>query len=86
MLLEKELRTYAEKLPELLAEQGRFVLISGADVLGTFAAYEDALAAGYEKCGVRPFLVKRISADAKLFGADTLEDVKAFEKAYRESN
>ena len=62
MLLEKELRTYAEKLPELLAEQGRFVLISGEDVLGTFAAYEDALAAGYEKCGVRPFLVKRISA------------------------
>ena len=62
MLLEKELRTYAEKLPELLAEQGRFVLISGEDMLGTFAAYEDALAAGYEKCGVRPFLVKRISA------------------------
>lgn len=62
MPLEKELRTYAEKLPELLAEQGRFVLICGDDVLGTFAAYEDALAAGYEKCGVRPFLVKRISA------------------------
>lgn len=62
MTLEKELKTYAEKLPELLAEQGRFVLICGDDVVGTFAAYEDALAAGYEKCGIKSFLVKRISA------------------------
>ena len=62
MSLEKELRTYAAKLPELLAEEGRFVLISGGEVISTFAAYEDALAAGYEKCGIRPFLVKQISA------------------------
>lgn len=62
MSLEKELCTYAAQLPELLAEEGRFVLISGAQVIGTFAAYEDALAAGYEKCGLRPFLVKQISA------------------------
>ena len=62
MPLETEIKTYAEKLPELLAEQGRFVLVCGKDVIATFAAYEDALAAGYEKCGVKPFLVKRISA------------------------
>lgn len=62
MSLEKELCTYAAKLPELLAQEGRFVLICGTDVIGTFAAYEDALAAGYEKCGIQPFLVKQISA------------------------
>lgn len=62
MSLEKELHTYAEKLPVLLAEEGRFVLICGDDVIGTFAAYEDALAAGYEKAGIAPFLVKRITA------------------------
>lgn len=62
MSLEKEIQTYTDKLPELLAEEGRFVLIGGTEVLGTFAAYEDALAAGYAQCGLRPFLVKRISA------------------------
>ena len=74
MALEKEIKTYSEKLPELLEEQGRFVLICGNDVVGTFVAYEDALAAGYEKCGIKSFLVKRISAvDRANFFSRSLE-------------
>jgi hypothetical protein len=62
MTLERELQTYAERLPKLLADEGRYVLIHGGEVVGIFTAYEDALAAGYERCGLTPFLVKRISA------------------------
>ena len=34
----------------------------GDDVLGIYDSYQDALTAGYEKVGLDPFLVKRISA------------------------
>ena len=60
MALEKELETYKNKLPELLAEEGKYVLIKGDEVVGTFAAYEDALKSGYERFGLEPFLVKQI--------------------------
>lgn len=66
MALEKELETYEAKLEELLANEGGFVLIHGEKVLGVYAAYEDALRAGYEKLGVKPFLVKRIAASESL--------------------
>lgn len=63
MALEKELKVYSDKLPELLGEHaGKFVLIGDDAILGIFAAYEDALNAGYKACGLKPFLVKRIEA------------------------
>jgi hypothetical protein len=63
MALEKELETYHLKLPELKAEEGKFVLISGTEVVGTFTSYEDAIKAGYAKFGPHtPFLVKQIQA------------------------
>ena len=62
MALEKEIETYNRELPNLLAEQGKFVLICGDVVVGTFVSYEDALKIGYEKCGVKPFLVKKIQS------------------------
>jgi len=62
MALEKELETYRNKLPELQAEEGKFVLIKGGDVCGIFAAYEDALKEGYGRFGLEPFLVKEIHA------------------------
>ncbi len=62
MSLEKELETFKRELPGLLAQEGKFVLVAGDAVIGTYAAYEDALAAGYEKCGLKPFLVKKIQA------------------------
>lgn len=62
MALEKELATYNANLPELKAQAGKYVLIHGEDVTDTYSAYDDALKEGYEKCGLEPFLVKRIEA------------------------
>ena len=38
MALEKELETYRRKLQELLADEGKFVLIQGDEVAGVAAA------------------------------------------------
>jgi hypothetical protein len=62
MVLEREIKTYKEKLPELQANEGKFVVICGDTVSGIFDSYQDALAAGYERCGITPFLVKQISS------------------------
>lgn len=63
MALEKELATYKLKLPELKAEEGKFVLIHGEQVKGTYSTYEDAVKEGYETFGLEtPFLVKQIQA------------------------
>lgn len=60
--LETELETYRKALPELLSEAGKFVLIRGQEVLGIYETYEDALKVGYDKCGLDPFLVKKIES------------------------
>jgi len=62
MALEKELATYNAKLPELKDHQGKYVLIHGDDVVDFFAAYEDAIKAGYQRFQLAPFLVKQINA------------------------
>lgn len=62
MPLERELATYREKLPELSKQEGRYVLIHGADVVDTFASYEDALRQGYRMFGLHPFMVKQIQS------------------------
>lgn len=66
MALETELATYKAKLPELKAQEGRYVLIQGADLIDTFSSYDDALKAGYAKFGLSPFLVKKIEASEHL--------------------
>jgi hypothetical protein len=60
--LEQELEVYREKLPTLLLEEGKFALIGDNALVGVFDNYGDALKAGYEKFGLRPFLVKEIKA------------------------
>ena len=60
MALEKELATYTTKLEELKLQAGKYVLIHGDDVVGTYDSYNDALKEGYEKFSLEPFLVKRI--------------------------
>lgn len=62
MALETELETYKAKLPELLQEEGKFVLIHGDQVIDTFGTYEDAVKEGYAKFKLEPFLVKQIQA------------------------
>jgi len=60
--LKRELETYERKKADLLAQAGKFVVIKGDDVIGVYESYADALKIGYDKCGLNPFLVKRIQA------------------------
>lgn len=57
--LSKELQVFEEKLPENLEYVGKFALVSGDD-FSVFETYADALKIGYERYGLKPFLVKRI--------------------------
>ena len=66
MALERELATYKAKLPELTADEGKFVLIHEDEVAGTFTSYEDAIKIGYEKYKLKPFLVKQIRATERV--------------------
>ena len=59
--LEKEVATFeAKRLDLLAAHRGRWVLIRGDRVVGTFHCWDDALDRGYEEFGPGPFLVKQI--------------------------
>ncbi|MCW5621003.1 MAG: hypothetical protein KIS79_07860 [Burkholderiales bacterium] len=61
--LELELKTYQSLLPTLIGkDDGKFALIKGEELVGVYDSYPDALKIGYEKFGVEPFLVKKISA------------------------
>ena len=62
MALEKELETYKRKLPELKADEGKFALIRGDELVGVFGTYEDALTEGYKLFELEPFLVQKIQA------------------------
>lgn len=59
--LQRELATYAKKLPELLAQSGKFALVKGDELIGVYDSYQDALTAGYKQFALDPFLVKRIA-------------------------
>jgi hypothetical protein len=60
MALEREIETYRRKLPELLANKGKFVVIHGEDVMGIFDNMDDALRVGYESFLNEPFLMREI--------------------------
>jgi hypothetical protein len=61
--LETELQTFEEHREELVGtSNGKFVLIRGTEVLGTFDTQADALAEGYKTLGNVPFLVRHIQA------------------------
>jgi hypothetical protein len=60
--LERETETYRRELPRLLAggHAGRFALIKGADVIGTWESQAEALEAGRERFGLESIAVKKI--------------------------
>lgn len=62
MALESEQQTYQRELPKLLASAGKYALVHGDQVAGIYDTYPDALKIGYERFGLKPFLVKRIAA------------------------
>ncbi len=60
--LQKEIETYNAKLPELIASSiGKFVLVKGDSIEGTYDTYADALKIGYERFKLAPFMVKQIA-------------------------
>ena len=75
MALERELETYNRKLPELMAEEGKFALIEGDDVVGIYGTYEDALKEGYQKFKLNPFLVKQIQVAERVQFVTRLLDI-----------
>jgi hypothetical protein len=60
--LEQEFATYRRELPRLLAEghAGRFALIRGPQVLGTWDTQAAASEEGRRRFGLAPITVKRI--------------------------
>lgn len=62
--LQTELGTFRRELPTLLADptnRGKFALVRGTTVAGVFPTFEAGLAAGYDRFGFEPFLVKEVT-------------------------
>jgi hypothetical protein len=60
-MLEEERQFYAENLTEWLKSYpGKFVLVKGRELIGTFDTIDEALAAGARQLGLTPFLVRRV--------------------------
>jgi hypothetical protein len=66
MALEREIETYRRKLPELLGRKGKYVVIHGEEIIGTFDGMEDALRAGYERFLNEPFLMREIKEEERV--------------------
>ena len=63
-MLEQERHFYDEHLEEWLSRYpGRFVLIRGTELIGTFDITEAALAEGARRFGLSSFLVRRVERD-----------------------
>lgn len=61
MALEREIVVYRQRLPELLAHEGQFVVIHGDEIMGFANDLDGALKIGYRRYGTHnPFLVKRV--------------------------
>ncbi len=61
VLLSEELSTYEKCYEHLLATaEGRFALVKGRKVHGTYDSQSDALAEGYRLFGLSAFLVKQV--------------------------
>ena len=58
-----ELAAFLRALPRLLAEEeaGRYVVVSGGELLGVWDTHRDAMQYGTERCGEGRFLVQSIS-------------------------
>jgi hypothetical protein len=60
--LERELETYRNNLPALLAHEGKFVLIHGDRIDSFWDTLDQAAEAGYQRFLLEPFLIKKIVA------------------------
>lgn len=60
--LAKEIAAFQAELPKLAGEAGKFAVVFGGKVIGTFPTYQEALTKGYEVAKLEPFLVEQISS------------------------
>ena len=58
--LAEEVGAFDAHLPGWADREGQFVLIKGSDILGFYPRYDEVLAAGYDRIGDGPFLVKQV--------------------------
>ncbi len=69
MALEDDLNTFRRELPRLLEQpenRGKYALIHGAKVVEeVFPTLDAALAVGYERFGLEPFLVQEITDEER---------------------
>ena len=60
-MLETEREFFDKIHSQLLADHpGKFVLIKGGDLIGTFATIEEAVTEGARRFGLEPFLVRQV--------------------------
>ncbi|HVA70545.1 MAG TPA: hypothetical protein VNF08_04390 [Acidimicrobiales bacterium] len=60
-VLSAETATFNANKDRLLAEaNGKYALVIGDEVVGTYVSERDALNEGYKRIGNKPFLVKKI--------------------------
>lgn len=59
--LQQELETFERLRDQLLQDEGKYAVIGGQELLGVYTSYDDALKMGYERYGLAPFLVRKIS-------------------------
>jgi hypothetical protein len=66
--LANELATFEQERSRLIAagEEGRWVLIHGNQVVGTWETCGDAVQVGHERFGLEPFLVDRIQTEPRV--------------------
>lgn len=63
MALETELATFESHRQALLGQAtGKFALVHGADIVGTYENKWDAITQGYKQFGNVPFLVRQVLA------------------------
>lgn len=63
MPLDAEQQTYERELESLLKSFGKYAVICGSEIAGTYDTFNDALSVGYDRFGLTPFMVKQIGVD-----------------------
>ncbi len=65
-MLEQERKYFDRKRREFVSQHlGKFVLIKGNKLVGSFNTVEEALAEGARQFGLEPFLVRQISKNGE---------------------
>ena len=60
-MLEQENKFFEDNLSEFLeTKKGKYVLVFGTELIGTFESQIDALSEGYEKFKEKPFFVRQV--------------------------